>query len=990
MAGLEASQVSEDMLEPRADDTVPGLPEQADLVMAASGANLADPATATPQSAGDHYDAFISYSHAADHTLAPAIQHGLQALAKPLYERRALRVFRDKTSLAVTPGLWPTIQQALEASRYFILLASPTAAKSNWVQQELAWWIRHRKPGTLLIVLTAGTIAWDQTSGDFAWHETDTLPKSDALPTTLSGWFGEEPLWVDLRWAQTASRLSHRDPQLRDDLATLAAPLRGVPKDDLVGLDLVLHRRAVRLRRIALVLLVLLTLGALGGALVAVEQRDTAREQTLTATSRQLVAQATSIQDSQPNLARQLLAQAYRLAPTDQAVGALLGSSSIPRVIPVRGDSRSVSIAYGPHRDMFAIASDEGVTLYGARTETALATLGGQSGHVGVMAFSPDDRLLAVGDADGRIRLWDVTSARHPTPVGAVVASTGAIRALSFSSEARFLTVVAERAAGVLDIRDRHRPRMIATIPGVPSAGLSDGLALSPDGRVMASSAQESGNKETVRLWDLSKPSSPALLASLEGSGGSLAFSPDGQLLAAGEGGVGQVTRLWDVGDPVHPKQRALLAGQSFGIDAVAFSADGATLATGAGDRSIQLWDVADPIRPAQGARLTGHTDSVEALAFSGDGHTLASVSADGAATDSDGFMADRTVRLWSVIGSERTSAAAKLASAAGSLPAFSPDSRTMAAGFPMTLWDLNNRTNPRSLATVPTFAQGQPAVDLSPDSQTLATGLPVVLWDVTDRVHPRTLTPRTRITESAQVVRFSPTAPLLVVAAHVDGLQLWDVSHPERPTHLATLEASQASPQGVAFRRDGRLLATLTSDAVQLWDVAHPSTPRLLDTFKQDKEKVQALAFSPDGRTLLTGDTSGVVTSWDAKDPSHVRQLGLVGRHTGPVGGVAFHPGGTIAASASDDGTIRLWNVADPSRPIEMTALSGGGLYDSAALVFSPDGRTLAAASANDLQLWDVDMLGILQRLCAQSPRITPAQWRQYLPDRPYDPPCA
>ncbi len=96
---------------------------------------------AGPQSAGGGYDAFISYSHAADGTLAPAVQQGLETLAKRMYQRRALRVFRDQTSLAVTPALWPAIQQALEASRYFILLASPAAARSPWVHQELAWWM---------------------------------------------------------------------------------------------------------------------------------------------------------------------------------------------------------------------------------------------------------------------------------------------------------------------------------------------------------------------------------------------------------------------------------------------------------------------------------------------------------------------------------------------------------------------------------------------------------------------------------------------------------------------------------------------------------------------------------------------------------------------------------------------------------------------------------------------------------------------------------
>jgi hypothetical protein len=74
------------------------------------------------------YDAFISYSHAADGRLAPAIQTALQSIGKPWYRRRALRVFRDTTSLAATPELWPTIERALERSRYFVLLASPESA----------------------------------------------------------------------------------------------------------------------------------------------------------------------------------------------------------------------------------------------------------------------------------------------------------------------------------------------------------------------------------------------------------------------------------------------------------------------------------------------------------------------------------------------------------------------------------------------------------------------------------------------------------------------------------------------------------------------------------------------------------------------------------------------------------------------------------------------------------------------------------------------
>src|SRR5436309_3358315 len=71
------------------------------------------------------YDGFISYSHAADGHLAPALQRGLQRLAKPWNSRRALRVFRDETGLSTNPHLWSAIEAALDDSAWFVLLASP-------------------------------------------------------------------------------------------------------------------------------------------------------------------------------------------------------------------------------------------------------------------------------------------------------------------------------------------------------------------------------------------------------------------------------------------------------------------------------------------------------------------------------------------------------------------------------------------------------------------------------------------------------------------------------------------------------------------------------------------------------------------------------------------------------------------------------------------------------------------------------------------------
>jgi TIR domain len=127
---------------------------------------------------GNLYHGFISYSHAADHTLAPALQRGLQRFAKPWYRARAQSIFRDDTSLSATPHLWTSIQAALDASEFFILLASPEAAESTWVAREAERWCATKPTKRLLVGLTDGELAWDENAGDFDWSRTDALPPS--------------------------------------------------------------------------------------------------------------------------------------------------------------------------------------------------------------------------------------------------------------------------------------------------------------------------------------------------------------------------------------------------------------------------------------------------------------------------------------------------------------------------------------------------------------------------------------------------------------------------------------------------------------------------------------------------------------------------------------------------------------------------------------------------------------------------------------------
>jgi hypothetical protein len=126
------------------------------------------------------YDGFISYSHAADDLLAPRLQAGLQRFAKPWWKRRALRIFRDESSLSANPHLWSSITDALDTSDWFVLLLSPDAAESEWVNQEVDYWLEHKDADRIIPVVT---------DGEFTWSETDIDLESTAVPPALYGAF---------------------------------------------------------------------------------------------------------------------------------------------------------------------------------------------------------------------------------------------------------------------------------------------------------------------------------------------------------------------------------------------------------------------------------------------------------------------------------------------------------------------------------------------------------------------------------------------------------------------------------------------------------------------------------------------------------------------------------------------------------------------------------------------------------------------------------
>jgi WD40 repeat protein len=907
-------------------------PEQPDYKVIPVVTRLVGEPPTGRQSVGGEYDAFISYSHAADGTLAPAVQQGLEMLAKPIYQRRALRVFRDQTSLAVTPALWPEIQQALQASRYFILLASPTAARSPWVDQELAWWMRHREPETLLIVLTAGSIVWDQANSDFEWRSTDALPRQ------LSGWFREEPLWVDLRWAREASRLSHRDPRLQDNVATLAAPLRGIPKDDLVGRDIVLHRRTVRLTQAAVALLVLLALGATTGGLVALSQRNAARRETVLAESRALASAAQSTASTELDVSLLLAQQAARMHPSSETRAAMLtavtASPHLVRFLPQR--SNVSALADLPNGGMAVGHTDGSVSLLEADYQNE-RTLGGTGkAPVTALAVSAPSQLLAAADQQGNLRFWSI---RSQTPRRQWSARPGDPTLVAIAPDGHTVAVVTKSGTlVVLDGRD-------GTVRGETSLGLGgtvvENLVFLDDQRVLV--GDEVGDAQvwavTAGLRRLSQHGQLSLGDQLLAH----AWSPDGRTYA-----VAESTETAPVFDAV--------TGRPRGADFTSVPPTVGPMAVNdGGDRAaflyaglLSVFDRSPEAAAAGRARvdLPGFSRA-ELLMFSRDGNWLLAAAGATIAV----FDLEQQARLATVLPTEL-----------GPLPcqacraslAVDPLGRSVVwtDGPRVVCWDLRSDrlgsvvyspdtawsaafttdgsmlvvSTDEGLEVAPTPA-GCPTAEpvlrarSGAFSQRLwpLGGMRVLAWDGASMprlvdLHLgreiRSYQAKLGSSEYLGDMAVSSDDQTFAVTVSTGDILWYNVKTGAR---IGVVHTNTGSPGALAFVPGSQRVARTTATTVQLWDPGG----RLVGQFDGS---AQRLLFSADGQLLFGLDNEEVLRVWDVASRSQIgtlQALPLVDDRGNQTAGGAEY-GLRTAMGSGPDGT--LWFVAASARPTGWT----------------------------------------------------------------------
>ncbi|MEH1827205.1 MAG: NB-ARC domain-containing protein [Nostoc sp.] len=573
------------------------------------------------------------------------------------------------------------------------------------------------------------------------------------------------------------------------------------------------------------------------------------------------------------------------------------------------------SVAFSPDGKLLAMGDTGGeIHFYQVSDWKHLLTCKGHTNWIPSLAFSPDGSILASGSSDYTVRLWDISRGQC---LKTFQKHSNEIWSVAFSPDGN--TLVSASNDRTIRLWSISTGECLRTFSGHTNWVIS--VAFSPDGQTLASGSDDN----TVRLWDIGTGECKRIFHGHDDGVRSITFSPDGQILVSSSDD--HTVKLWDLNTGECIKS---LHGHRAPVWSSAISPQGNFIASGSLDQTVRLWNIST----GQCLRtLEGHSGWVLSVAFNLQGDLLAS--------SSD----DQTIKVWNVSTGQCLKTFIGYTSNSWSV-AFSSDRRTLASGSQdraVRLWDVNTG---KALQTFLRHCGAVRSVAFSRDGQMLISGSDdqtMKLWNVnTGQALQTFLGHRAAVTS----VAFSQGGQMLVSGSDDQTVKLWDVNTGQA---LQTFLGHHAAVSSVAFSPDGRTVASGGWDhTIKLWDV---STGECKETLKGHKNWVWSIAFSPDGELLASSGYDGTIRLWSVKN-STCFNIFQVGENNSIVKTVAFSEDGQTLASSSPDHTIKLWDVSTG----ECKKILRGHSAYVWSVAFSPDNQTLASSSIDDtIRLWNV-----------------------------------
>jgi hypothetical protein len=927
------------------------------------------------------YDAFVSYSQAEDRGVAQRLRAGIEKFAKPWYRLRALRVFLDVSSLAAEPSLWPSVERALASSRWFVLVTSPTAAASKWVDREIRWWLAKRPVERLLIVVADGTLAWDQGAGDF-----DTAASS-ALPPALRGAFPEEPRWVTVPLSVSGNP-EPSEAEMRGTVVAVAATIRGIGREELEG-DAVRERQRTKRWVVgAISSLSLLLVIAVVAGLVALNQRASAIDQAHVSLSRQVATLSERVAGRSLNVAIQLAAAAYRIDANPQTRAALINADTTsPSLVGFLQTASPVTQLAGSADGRFAVAGlEDGSVLrwrLGNRLPSPILRVRNEALAV---AISRDGSTVAAAGTDG-VTIWrkGQVSAKVPVPGGLEPVAAGLSpsgQTLVFSAAppdyggGRNAVLVAPTSdpgnqvvhwlspgeAPLVSVASDHRALFdygnwewkdlgswSGTMDGVGLGAHDFAHIASADGRFWT----VTNGGEQVEVWSTERnpgagPAGAVEVPLAEQTG--LALSPDGSTLAVSGSGEIYVAAVTPVEESWKEEARrqsefgdgpVVLAGQE--AELLAFAGDTRLLTAAGGELGVwdtqQLDRLADSERVPLSPRCTlcgGPT-----LRVSPDGKRVAAISGEGASAFVQSLVGPPRREVLPGDGFDYAYGA----------PVWQGDGKVVA--FPE--WAVGGELDLSSAGGFPADVRAWPGGSAAGE---------LGERELIDAVAPDG--------HSASMVDLTGT----VYRQDLETGEVEDVS--PGPAALADGESVGGTP---AINAAGDRLALPVEGEVMIEDLQSRDVVSRLHLSNGEFAQV---AYA--GPRLLVQRSDGSLQVWDERGRALQRTIA-----NGSGEGMQGNATGTLAATSRDDGTIALFDL-DTGAQIGSFQTPAHSTFFKSGIAFTPDGERLITLSeapeesdTGILVQRDLSDANLLRVACqAVGPPLTASQWLSFVGSNP------